>query len=233
MGPELFATRRGSDAMFAQESTDVGEDEIVLVRRMCSGDATAFETLVSRHHTAMVRLARTFVSTDASAEEVAQETWLGALRGIERFEGRAAVKTWLFRILVNTAKARGIRDARTSPFSSLGKEDDHSLHPDHRLSADGEWTALWASRSDSRHLNPEAAAVSREAGEHIAQALRKLPESQRVVVELRDVQGFSATEACELLDLTEANQRVLLHRGRSKLRQLLQDVYFETSYLGV
>ena len=207
--------------------TVVIDDEVNLVRRLCSGDEAAFELLVSRYHTSMVRMARSYVSTDTAAEDVAQEAWLAMLQGLERFEGRSTVKTWLFRILVNRAKSRGIRDARSSPFSSVDTGGEWSFDPDRALDARYRLNVDCGLSSVSRHT-PEPAAINAEAREHIGRALGRLPAAQQAVVTLRDVWGFTSAEVCATLDLTDANQRVLLHRGRSRLRCFLTDSLAET-----
>lgn len=203
--------------------TAFDQEEAELVRRLCSGDATAFEVLVSRHHVSMVRLARSFVATDAAAEDMAQEAWLAALHGIERFEGRSAVKTWLFRILVNRAKSGGTRDSRCLPFSSVSSTAENMSDPDRLLRRDHQRSAGWDQRAapSRRSETPESALVDGETRQQLEQALNTLPPTQRSVVALRDVSGYSASEVCDILGLTEANQRVILHRGRTRMRQRL------------
>ena len=172
----------------------------------------------------------TYVATDAVADEVVQETWLGVLNGIDRFEGRSSVKTWVFRILVNRAKTRGERERRTVPFASAfdpGREgsvelvdpgrfepSDHPLVPVH-----------WAAPPDAWRGSPEARLRGSETRAALTEALDALPPAQREVVTLRDVHGWSAVEVCNALDVSETNQRVLLHRGRTRLRQALEELY--------
>jgi RNA polymerase sigma-70 factor (ECF subfamily) len=190
-----------------------------LLDRLREGDEAAFMELVERHHAALVRLAQSFVASRAVAEEVAQETWLGVLNGIDRFEGRSSLKTWIFRILVNRAKTRGERESRSVPFSSLDDPDgEPSVDPDRFVDA-GAWSSPprpWAGEPVERLLAGEARDV-------IDAAIAELPPVQRSVITLRDVEGLDADEACELLDLTDGNQRVLLHRARSRVRQALED----------
>jgi RNA polymerase sigma-70 factor (ECF subfamily) len=194
------------------------DPDIALVERLRAGDEAAFMELVERHHAALVRLAQSFVSSRAVAEEVAQETWLAVLNGIDRFEGRSSLKTWIFRILVNRAKTRGEREARSVPFSSLENADGPSVDPDRFVDA-GAWNApprSWEGEPVERLLAGEARSV-------IDAAIEKLPPVQRQVITLRDVEGLDADETCRVLDLTDGNQRVLLHRARAAVRQALED----------
>ena len=165
-----------------------------------------------------------FVSSRAVAEEVVQEAWLGVLKGLDRFEGRSSLKTWIFRILTNTAKTRGEREGRSVPFSSLGGDDgdeapvdaDRFLGPGHR------WAGQWASAPRNPRDVPEERLLAKEARARIAAAIGALPENQRAVITLRDVDGFDADEARDILGITEVNQRVLLHRARAKVRAALE-----------
>ncbi len=167
----------------------------------------------------LLRVAQLYVSSRAVAEEVVQETWLGVLKGLERFEGRSSVKTWIFRILANQAKSRGKREGRIVPFSSLGGEDDERAVDPERFDTTGHWEA-------PPRAVPEERLLAREARERIDAAIEALPPNQRAVITLRDVEGFGAEEACSVLGLSETNQRVLLHRARSKVRAALEE-YFE------
>jgi RNA polymerase sigma-70 factor (ECF subfamily) len=189
-----------------------------LLERLRAGDDAAFMELVERHHGALVRLAQSFVSSRAVAEEVAQETWLGVLRGIDRFEGRSSLKTWIFRILVNRAKTRGEREARSVPFSSLERPGEPSVDPDRFVEA-----GAWASPPRRWDGEPEERLLAGEARAAIDAAIASLPPAQRQVITLRDVEGLDADEVAELLDLTAGNQRVLLHRARAKVRQALEE----------
>jgi RNA polymerase sigma-70 factor (ECF subfamily) len=184
-----------------------------LLRRLRDGDEQAFATLVERYHPAMLRLAVTFVSSSAVAEEVVQDTWLAALRGLGRFEQRSSLRTWLFTILVNRARTTGVREARSVPIADAGPAVDAS-----RFGPSGAWAAPpehWIEEAENRI---DAVKLT----ELLRAGLAVLPERQREVVLLRDVEGLSSAEVCSVLTLSEANQRVLLHRGRSKLRQLLE-----------
>jgi RNA polymerase sigma-70 factor (ECF subfamily) len=202
----------------------VRDDDQRLVERAREGDEEAFAVLVRRHSPSMLRLARMYVPTDALAEDVVQETWLAVVRGLERFEGRASFKTWLLRILVNRAKTRGVREHRSIPFASLGsgREDDDAVDPAEdpsRFSREGGWLAPPQRWQD----DPEAALRSKEALEIAEAAIAELPERQRAVITLRDLDGLSSEEVRNALDLTETNQRVLLHRARAKVRRALDD----------
>jgi RNA polymerase sigma-70 factor (ECF subfamily) len=194
-----------------------------LVERARAGDEEAFATLVRRYSPALMRLARMYVATAAVAEDVVQETWLGVLKGLERFEGRASFRTWLFRILVNRAKTRGVREHRSIPFASLsgaGEEDrdEPSVDPA-RFVEEG----AWASPPRRWEDQPEAALESAEARRIVQEAIDLLPERQRIVITLRDLEGLSSDEVRNALDLSETNQRVLLHRARTKVRQALEN----------
>jgi RNA polymerase sigma-70 factor (ECF subfamily) len=165
-----------------------------------AGDEAAFLALVRRHNAAMVRVAQIYVGSRSIAEEVAQEAWVGVLKGLDRFEGRSSLKTWLFRIVTNLAKTRAVREGRTIPFSSLRTPENV---PEPAVEAE-------------RLLADETIAV-------VDSAIDSLPPSQRAVIALRDVEGWSAEEVCNALELTETNQRVLLHRARSKVRKALEE----------
>ncbi|HLF68660.1 MAG TPA: sigma-70 family RNA polymerase sigma factor [Gaiellaceae bacterium] len=212
----------------APSSVDVANDAAV-VAALRRGDENAFTALVTAYSGALLRLAQDFVRTRAVAEEVVQETWLAVLTGIDRFEGRSSLKTWLFRILVNKAKTRGVREARILPFSSLELDDDERVVPEERFrDADDMWPGHWATPPAPLDTIPEGRLLAREARTRIAEALETLPESQRIVVTLRDVAGWDAEEVCEALGLSDVNQRVLLHRGRGKLRAALESYLEET-----
>jgi RNA polymerase sigma-70 factor (ECF subfamily) len=204
-------------------------DDERLVDALRQRDERAFEELVSRYSSALQRLALDFVRTRSVAEEVVQETWLAVLNGIDRFEGRSSLKTWLFRILVNKAKTRGVRESRTLPFSALELEGDEPAVPPERFRPpEHHWSGDWA--SPPRPLNdvPVERLLSGELRSRLATALETLPESQRIVVTLRDFVGCDAEEVCDLVGVSDGNQRVLLHRGRAKLRTALEQ-YVEES----
>ena len=188
-------------------------------------DEAAFAELIERYHSSLVRLAMSFVSSRAVAEEVAQEAWVGVLKGIDRFEGRSSLRTWIYRILTNTAKTRAQREARSIPFASLGGggEDGPSVDPDRFLPADDtRFPGHWASLPRRWDELPEAQLLGGETRDVISGAIDRLPPAQGTVIRLRDVEGFPAAEVCELLSISEANQRVLLHRARAKVRAALE-----------
>ena len=192
-----------------------------LVERLRSGDEAAFSELIDMYHASMLRLARSFVSDRAVAEEVVQEAWLGVIRGIARFEGRSSLKTWIFRILTNTAKKRGARERRTVPFSALiapGDDDDGVVDADRFLPAGHLWAGHWAAGPSSWGPAPEERLLASETRQVIEAAIESLPDSQRQVITMRDVEDWSAEEVCEALEITEVNQRVLLHRARAKVQ---------------
>lgn len=197
-------------------------DDNALLDRLRSGDAAAFHTLVERYHVRMVRLARMFVSTDASAEEVVQDTWVVVLDGLDAFEGRSSLLTWISRIVVNRAKTRGGREARTLPFSAFGKaqaEPDEAAVDPTRFGANGEWCAPPIRWDDE---TPERLIGNRQAMALAAEEIQQLPERQRIIIILRDAMGWTADEVCNVLELAETNQRVLLHRARSRIRARLE-----------
>jgi RNA polymerase sigma-70 factor (ECF subfamily) len=189
------------------------EADTLLLRRLRGGDEQAFTDLVERYHSSMLRLALSFVSSRAVAEEVVQDTWLAMLRGLDRFEERSSLRTWLFTILVNRARTTGVREARSVPVADAGPAVDAS-----RFGPSGGWAVPpehWVEEAENRI---DAAKLS----ELLREAMGLLPDRQREVVLLRDVEGLTSNEVCEVLAISEANQRVLLHRGRSRLRQALE-----------
>jgi RNA polymerase sigma-70 factor (ECF subfamily) len=200
------------------------DDELLEALR--HGDERAYVALVRRYGGLMQRVALTYVRTPAVAEEVVQETWCAVLTGLERFEGRAALKTWLFRILTNRAKTRGQREARTVPMSCVGGDDDGdgpAVDPDRFLPADhAQWPGHWAAGPAPWSTMPHERLLAREVRSHIRAAIDTLPERQQAVIVLRDVEGWPPEEVCDTLNLSEVNQRVLLHRARSKVRAELE-----------
>src|SRR5437588_11473664 len=200
-------------------------EELQLLMALRSGSETAFMMLVEQYHRALLRLAMVYVSSRAVAEEVVQETWLGVLTGLTRFEGRSSLKTWIFRILTNCAKTRAQREGRSVPFSSLPEFDSNTGEPavdPHRFqSPDQQWAGKWISFPRSWDEIPEERILSAETRAHIEAAIAALPPSQREVITLRDIDGWTAEETCSFLGVSEANQRVLLHRARSKVRLAL------------
>jgi RNA polymerase sigma-70 factor, ECF subfamily len=198
-------------------------DERELLRALRAGDERAFDGLVERLYPTMRRVARGYVSTDAVADEVVQDTWLAVVSGIERFEGRSSLTTWIISILANKAKSRGARERRTVPFCSVGggDEDEPAVDADRFQGDDDAWPGHWAT-PPRPWQRPERRVLSLEARGELRAALDDLPARQRLVVALRDVEGLSAAEVCEVLALSPENQRVLLHRGRSRLRASLE-----------
>jgi RNA polymerase sigma-70 factor (ECF subfamily) len=211
------------------------ESQNELLARLRAGDSTAFAELVDGWSPALLRVALLHVSTRASAEEVVQETWLAVITQLDRFEGRSSVKTWVFRILENLARTRGEREARSVPWSTAFPEPRNpdegrpTVDPRRFRGAEDRWPGGWtvAGRPAPWQPPPEDAAVAAELRRQLADALAELPDRQRTVVELRDVHGLTSDEVCERLALSAANQRVLLHRGRARLRARLEDVYRE------
>jgi RNA polymerase sigma-70 factor (ECF subfamily) len=203
-------------------------EERRLIEALKAGDESAFASLLRTYQMSLLRVAMIYVGSRGVAEEVVQETWLGVIRGLERFEGRSSLKTWIFRILTNTAKTRAVREGRSVPFSSLGGDDgEPAVDPDRFLDASHPtWAGHWNEYPRSWDTVPEERLLSREVRERIEQAVEALPESQRLVIRLRDVEGFPSEEVCALLGISEGNQRVLLHRARSKVRAALEP-YFE------
>jgi RNA polymerase sigma-70 factor (ECF subfamily) len=192
------------------------EEDHALVERLRAGDEDAFRALVDRHDGALRRVALTFVRTPSAAEEVVQETWLGVVRGLKGFEGRSTLRTWIFRILVNRARSRAIRDARSIPFSTLEDDDRPAVEPS-AFAADGRWTSA-PPRLD---CDPETNLLSTELREHLLDTIDTLSPTQKAVITLRDLVGLPADEVCDLLELSAANQRVLLHRARARVRAAL------------
>lgn len=198
------------------------------------GNETAFMTLVEQYHPSLVRLAAIYVNDDAVAEEVAQETWLAVLKGLDRFEGRSSLKTWIFTILTNRAKTRAVREKRTLPFSALENPDalepgEPSVSPARFRPPDSpEWAGHWKldERPSPWQLSPEANILSKELRTQIEQSIAALPPGPRAVITMRDLDGWSSEEVCNVLELSETNQRVLLHRARAKVRRAIE-IYFD------
>jgi RNA polymerase sigma-70 factor (ECF subfamily) len=201
----------------------LSHEDARLVEALRAGDEAAFTTLIRMYGAGMLRVAQMFVPSHSVAEEVVQEAWLGVLKGIDRFEGRSSLKTWLFRIVANTAKTRGVREARNLPFSALGAKNDVTVSPD-RFLGDGErFPGHWAVPPGNWAGVPEARLLATETMDVIRREIERLPPAQRAVLTLRDIEGLSADEVCTALDLTETNGRVLLHRARAKVRAALEE----------
>jgi RNA polymerase sigma-70 factor, ECF subfamily len=202
--------------------------DMQIVAAILDGDEASFEALVRRYHESMVRIAITFVRSRAVAEEVAQETWMAMLKGLGGFEGRSPLRTWLFRILTKRAITRGVREHRTVPFSALSADGDEPVVPAERfLDADHPlYPGHWATPPRPWDDLPEGRLLARETREQVLAAVDELPPAQRAVIVLRDLQGLDASEVCELLQVSDGNQRVLLHRARAKVRAALE-AYFD------
>ena len=199
------------------------EEEVQLLARLRAGDEQAFAMLVESYHGTMLGVARTYVKTRAIAEEVVQDAWLGVLKGLDRFEGRSSLKTWILRIVVNTAMTRGGREARSVPFSSLAPEgEEAAVDADRFRGEDGAFPGHWNGYPQDWSTLPEEALATRETLAVIRGAIEELPPAQRQVITLRDIQGWSSEEVCDALQVSEGNQRVLLHRARSRVRAALE-----------
>lgn len=200
-------------------------DELELVLALRAGDEDAFTKLVNRYQSAMLQVALTYVGSRAIAEEVVQEAWLGVLNGIGRFEGRSQLKTWIMRIVINRAKRRGSEEARTTPFSGMQParhDSGPSADPDRFRGPADPWPGHWWSPPPNWSGMPEARLLSREMFDQVRRALAVLPERQREVITLRDVLGYSGAEVCNVLAISDTNERVLLHRARSRVRAAVE-----------
>jgi RNA polymerase sigma-70 factor, ECF subfamily len=200
-------------------------DETELLRRLRAGDERQFAEIVRDWSPVMLRVAATFVTSNASAEECVQEAWLGVIRGLDRFEGRSRLRTWAIGIVVNIARRRGRRDGRIVPWTATEDESGPTVDPRRFRPAGEQWAGGWTERGAPREWEPEAVLLAGETMELLARGLAELPPRQRAVVTLYDVHGLTAEEVCTVLELSAANQRVLLHRGRARLRQLLEDYH--------
>jgi len=212
------------------DRSDADDDALIaaLIRR----EEAAFVGLIERYQGPLLRLALVYAGSRAVAEEIVQETWLGVLQGIERFQRRSSFKTWLFRILVNRARTRAEREGRTVPFSAIGNAATESMQPavaaDRFISPDApQWADHWAVPPAAWGSSPEELLLMRETLDLIEGVIAALPPAQREVITLRDVEGWSAEEVCNVLDISETNQRVLLHRARSRVRGALER-HFDT-----
>ena len=206
------------------------EEDARLVEALRNGNESAFVSLINMYHSSLLRLAMIFVPSQAIAEEVVQETWLGVLNGLDRFEGRSSFKTWIFRILTNRAKTRAQRERRSVPFSSLpefsSELHESAVEPERFQGPDQRWPGHWITFPRSWEDIHEERMLAQETMTRIQEAIDTLPVGQREVITLRDIEGCTSEEACDLLGVSEANQRVLLHRARCKVRRVLER-YFE------
>jgi RNA polymerase sigma-70 factor (ECF subfamily) len=207
----------------ADELRATSEDR-ALVARLRAGDEQAFEALISAHYSTMLAVARRYVASRAVADEVVQETWLGVLQGLDRFEGRSSLKTWIFAILVNRAKTRGLRERRTVPFASLGGDDpgEPAVDADRFQGAHEPFPGHWRRYPPRWGASPDVVAEDRETVRAAMRAIAELPPVQQAVIRMRDLQGLDSDEVCAILEVTPANQRVLLHRARSRVRTALE-----------
>jgi RNA polymerase sigma-70 factor, ECF subfamily len=208
---------------------DEHSDDAAVVAALRAGDEDAFVALLDRYDAPLRRLARTFVSSGATADEVVQDTWLAVIEGIDRFERRSSLKTWIYRILMNKARTRGARDKRSVVFSAVALDPDGGgptfpadrfLPPDHPT-----WPGHWAIAPHAWESLPQQELEAHETLERVRAAIADLPTVHRLVITLRDLEECSSAEVCELLDLTPANQRVLLHRARAKVRAALEGYF--------
>lgn len=205
-------------------------DDIAVVDALRSGDETAFAELVDRHTAALLRVTRCYVPSHEIAEEVVQETWIALLKGIAKFEGRSSLRTWLFTVAVNIAKARGVRERRDAD-AAIAAYTGGTVDPARFRTGDDPWPGHWKERAvpAAFPVTPEGSVLGDELIDVARARLDGLPERQRMVVTMRDMLGLDSDEVCELLDITAANQRVLLHRGRAAVRQALEDYLGEPS----
>jgi RNA polymerase sigma-70 factor (ECF subfamily) len=211
------------------KATGTFEKEESLLEALRSGDEAAFLALVEKHQSAMLRVGGIYLGDPAVVEEVVQDTWLDFLEGLDRFEGRSSLKTWLFTILTNNAKTRGKRERRSLSFSQLeGEEtDEPAVDPQRFLPSGQRWAGHWASKPQPWGRSIEEEVLSRELLKRIESAIQGLPTLQRTVISLRDVEVWSTEEVCNVLEVSETNQRVLLHRARSRVRQALERYFDE------
>ncbi len=204
-------------------------DDRVLVPALRQGDEAAFAWLLERYSAPLRRLARTYVATDAAADEAVQETWLAVITGVDRFEQRSSLKTWLYGILVNVARSKGVKEHRTVPFASLRTELEHgepAVDADRFRGPRDRFPGHWANPPIPWDELPEDSVVGEETFAAVRAAIKDLPPNQQTVITLRDIEGWVADDVCNALEISETNQRVLLHRARSKVRRALE-LHFE------
>jgi RNA polymerase sigma-70 factor, ECF subfamily len=199
------------------------QDDADLVSALRAGDEQVFATLIEAYSPALLSIAQRYVPSRAVAEEVLQDTWIALLRGIDDFEERSSLKTWLFRILINTAMSRSRHEGRSVPLSSVApREDELSVDPDRFLAEHTRWPGHWSAPPRSWDSIPDERLLASETLDAVGRAIGGLPERQRQVIVLRDVEGWTAGEVRDTLELSEGNQRVLLHRARSKVRATIE-----------
>lgn len=230
MNEGLYRPRETGGMPSAQpEAGATSTDDWHFIHLLRSGDEAAFEILINRYHTALLRMAMVYVLSQTVAEEVVQETWIAVLESLPRFEGRSSLRTWLFRILSNRAKTRAQREGRTIPFSSLAdmldEEAEPAVDPARFRPVGQQWAGGWVAFPASWEESPEERLLSQETRMCIEKAIATLSPNQREIITLRDIEGWSSEETCSFLGISEANQRVLLHRARSKVRGALERYY--------
>jgi RNA polymerase sigma-70 factor (ECF subfamily) len=202
--------------------------DLALVAALRAGDEMAFAELVRTYDPMLRRVARNYVSTEAVAGEVVQDTWLAVVEGLDRFEGRSSLRTWIVRILMNQARTRGVREKRTVPFSSIAPADDLGGFDPDRFERNGSQARSWAQPPTDWATQPAERLEASETRDVVRKAIDALPDQQRTVISLRDVEGWTSAEVRDALDLSEVNQRVLLHRARGAVRQAI-DSYLESA----
>ena len=205
-----------------EERQPLDADEAALVARLRAGDERAFDDVVTRFYPSMLAVARGYVRSRAVAEEVVQEAWLGVLNGLDRFEGRSSLRTWVLRIVANTAQTRGVREARVVPMSSLAEGDEPAVEPERFRGAGDPFPGHWWSYPTDWRTVPESKLFSEETLGVVKNAIEELPDLQRTVITMRDIVGCDSDEVCETLEISEGNQRVLLHRARARVRSALE-----------
>jgi RNA polymerase sigma-70 factor (ECF subfamily) len=211
------------DASVEERQQQPAADEAALIARLRAGDERAFEDVVTRFYPSMLAVARGYVRSRAVAEEVVQEAWLGVLNGLDRFEGRSSLRTWVLRIVANTAQTRGVREARVVPVSSLRAEgDEPAVEPERFRGADDPFPGHWWSYPTDWRTVPESKLLAQETVDVVKNAIDELPDMQRTVITMRDVAGCDSDEVCQTLEISEGNQRVLLHRARARVRTALE-----------
>jgi RNA polymerase sigma-70 factor (ECF subfamily) len=214
--------------MPSSESPRASRDERSLIEAIRGGDERAFATLVDEYSPSLLGVAMNHVRSRSVAEEVVQETWVGVIRGLERFQGRSSFRSWIFAILRNTAISRGEREQRTIPMSSLGadsEDEDLGLDPDRFFGPDHDrYPGHWALGPTAWPL-PEEGLLAGETKDVIVAAINELPPAQRAVITLRDVEGWDSEEVCNTLEISAGNQRVLLHRARSRVRAAIESYF--------
>lgn len=224
--PPVVTARSGSPPLADPTTTAQAGGDAGLIAGLKRGDEAAFVSLVERYQRQLLRLALVYCRSADIAEEIVQDTWLGVIQGIDRFEGRASFKTWLFQILVNRARTRAEREGRAVSFSSLSGEaeapGEPAVAPERFRGPKDKWPHNWALPPRAWGESSDARLLADETLELVKRAIAKLPPAQRQVITLRDVEGWTAQDVCNVLAISETNQRVLLHRARSHIRSALE-----------